>query len=143
METENFSSSQFADEIDVQRAVISHIMTERNRPTLEVVSKIMDRFPNINPDWLLFGKGQMRRDEAGHAPQTPISQDLFANAAQIRHEEKKTPEIRPGSEVKRPAVIVQPTVKESVNTRETPARKAVRITVFYSNNTYETFVPEK
>ena len=62
LKTQNLTSSQFADEIGVQRSSISHILSGRNNPSLEFVTKILKRFPDINSDWILFGKGSMYRD---------------------------------------------------------------------------------
>jgi len=62
LKTQNLSSSQFADEIGVQRSSISHILSGRNNPSLEFVTKILKRFPDINSEWILFGKGSMYRE---------------------------------------------------------------------------------
>jgi len=59
LKTQNLSSSQFADEIGVQRSSISHILSGRNNPSLEFVTKILKRYPEINADWILFGRGSM------------------------------------------------------------------------------------
>lgn len=59
LKSKNLSSSQFADEIQVQRSSVSHILTGRNKPSLDFVSKILSSYPELNSDWLLFGKGQM------------------------------------------------------------------------------------
>ncbi len=50
---------QFADELGIQRSNISHILSERNKPSLDLVQKILLRFKYINTDWLIFGKGEM------------------------------------------------------------------------------------
>ena len=62
LKTQDLSSSQFADEIGVQRSSISHILSGRNNASLEFVTKILKRFPDLNSDWLIFGKGPMYRD---------------------------------------------------------------------------------
>lgn len=59
LKVKNLSPSKFADEIGVQRSSMSHIMSGRNLPSLDLVTKIMNRFPDINPEWLLMGIGQM------------------------------------------------------------------------------------
>ncbi|NVN96052.1 MAG: helix-turn-helix transcriptional regulator [Bacteroidetes bacterium] len=64
LKTQNLSSSQFADEIGVQRSSISHILSGRNNPSLEFVTKILKRFPDINSDWIIFGKGSMYKVNA-------------------------------------------------------------------------------
>jgi len=62
LKTQDLSSSQFADEIGVQRSSISHILSGRNNASLEFVTKILKRFPDLNSDWLIFGKGPMYKD---------------------------------------------------------------------------------
>ncbi|TAH27334.1 MAG: XRE family transcriptional regulator [Cytophagales bacterium] len=53
------SPSSFADGIGIPRAVISHILSRRNKPSLEVIQKILIKFPQLNALWLLNGKGDM------------------------------------------------------------------------------------
>lgn len=59
MKSEGMSASKFADAIGVQRSGISHILSGRNKPSLELVNKILKHFDKINADWLLLGKGEM------------------------------------------------------------------------------------
>ncbi|MFD2783938.1 helix-turn-helix transcriptional regulator [Hymenobacter rubripertinctus] len=53
------SSTQFADTIGVSRPVVSHILSGRNKPSLEVVQKILAAFPDLALPWLLNGEGPM------------------------------------------------------------------------------------
>ncbi|MCF8307632.1 MAG: helix-turn-helix domain-containing protein [Bacteroidales bacterium] len=62
LQAKNLNSSQLADEIDVQRSIMSHVMNGRNKASLDFVLRILKRFNDINPDWLLFGKGSMTRE---------------------------------------------------------------------------------
>lgn len=55
----NISASQFADEIKIQRSGMSHILSGRNKPSLEFVLRVLHRYPEINPSWLVLGKGEM------------------------------------------------------------------------------------
>lgn len=61
MQEYNLSSSAFADEIGVQRPAMSHILSGRNRPSLDVVMKILKAFDKINSQWLLTGEGKMKQ----------------------------------------------------------------------------------
>jgi len=56
MRMKNLTFSQLADTIGVQRSGISHFASGRNKPSLEFILKILNHFPDVNPDWLLFGK---------------------------------------------------------------------------------------
>lgn len=61
------SSSSFADKIGVPRSSISHILSGRNKPSLDFVLKILNSFPEIELYWLLNGKGsfpnELKHDE--------------------------------------------------------------------------------
>lgn len=52
-----FSAAVFADKVGVQRSSISHLLSGRNKPSLEFVLKVIQSFPEVNLYWLLNGKG--------------------------------------------------------------------------------------
>lgn len=54
-----YSSSEFADTIEVPRSSISHITSGRNKPSLDFMMKIKNRFPELQWEWLLDGQGDM------------------------------------------------------------------------------------
>ena len=56
LEEQQLSSSAFADTIGVQRSSISHVLSGRNKPSLEFILKTVRAFPAYPIDWLLFGK---------------------------------------------------------------------------------------
>jgi len=64
MKQENVSASKFADDIGVQRSSISHILSERNKPSLELIQKILNKYPKVNPEWLLTGKFTVLNEQA-------------------------------------------------------------------------------
>lgn len=55
----NLTSSGFADKIGVPRSTISHILSGRNNPSLELLQKILDNFPDVRTEWLIRGRGEM------------------------------------------------------------------------------------
>jgi len=57
MDFHGLSSSAFADRIGVQRSSISHIISGRNKPSLDFVLKVTQEFPDVELYWLLNGKG--------------------------------------------------------------------------------------
>ena len=59
----DISASNFADKINVGRSSISHILSGRNKPSLDFVTKITSAFPEIDLDWLLNGKGNFPQTE--------------------------------------------------------------------------------
>ncbi len=63
MKHEGINSTRLAEILGIQASGISHIMSGRNKPSFDFLLKLLQRFPQINPDWLLLDKGPMYRDE--------------------------------------------------------------------------------
>ncbi|RTQ51515.1 helix-turn-helix domain-containing protein [Hymenobacter gummosus] len=59
IQARQLSPTQFADAIGVARPIVSHILGGRNKPSLEVVQKIIAAFPDVALPWLLSGQGDM------------------------------------------------------------------------------------
>jgi transcriptional regulator with XRE-family HTH domain len=55
------TASEFADKIDVQRSSMSHLVSGRNKPSLDFIQKILNNFLDINPTWLIMGTGPMKQ----------------------------------------------------------------------------------
>ncbi|WP_191859634.1 helix-turn-helix domain-containing protein [Hanstruepera ponticola] len=51
------TASSFAEKIGVQRSSISHILSGRNKPSLDFVMKVLSSYPEVELYWLLNGKG--------------------------------------------------------------------------------------
>lgn len=137
MERETLTATRFAEEIGIQRAAVSHILTGRNNPSLDVVTKILNRFPQVNSDWLLFGKGEMYIDKTtAGIPALFKTMPLFADddtdvSKYAKEIESKTP----------PKAPEVPKI-EQVKLVELPSKKVTKIMLFYSDNTFDTFIPE-
>jgi transcriptional regulator with XRE-family HTH domain len=116
MKSMNLSARQFASEIHVQPGTISNMMGGRNNPSYEVIKRIMERYPTLNPEWLIAGRGEMWRTEPGKEP------GLFDNQA---------PD--PGTPARRTAQKEEPQVIAA------PQKKISRIVVYYTDNTYQEF----
>ena len=71
------SASAFADKLSIGRSSISHILSGRNKPSLEFVLKIVDVFDEVDLDWLLYGKGAFPKKEIQNIPSTSIEQNSF------------------------------------------------------------------
>lgn len=134
MEQTNLTYSRFAEEIGIQRAAMSHIINGRNNPSLDVITKILQRYPEINSKWLLFGKGNMYEEKA--------MPNLFTNTSLFPPEDTIVPEYRKEIEPKQEEIVHNIPQKEEVIVIEKPPRNVTKIMLFYSDNTYDTFIPE-
>lgn len=57
------STSAFADTIGISRSGLTHLLTGRNQPSLDVARKILAKFPEVSTEWLIMGMGAMFRPD--------------------------------------------------------------------------------
>ena len=73
MSVHSLSASLFADKIGVQRSSISHLLSGRNKPSLDFVLKVTQVFQDVDIYWLLNGKGIFPKTTASKQPSsTPL-----------------------------------------------------------------------
>jgi len=81
LDSKQLTPTQFADQIGVGRPVMSHILSERNKPSLEVVQRIISAFPEISLPWLLSGNGDMLAESLpATADSKPSSEESLLTA---------------------------------------------------------------
>jgi transcriptional regulator with XRE-family HTH domain len=89
LDTEQLSSSKFADVIGVQRSSVSHILTGRNKPSFDFLQKTLKAFPMLNADWLILSEGEMYEGERG-----PGGGSLFDQPTGAREVKASDQEVR-------------------------------------------------
>lgn len=142
------SASGFADKIGVQRSSLSHLLSGRNKPSLDFILKIIEVFPEVDLYWILNGKGNFPKSEQ---IEIPVSN---SNSTPSLFSENKTEEVKPENQ---PDLFsAEPTVEKNrvfenpgenfSNTRNFEIPKNVsdidRIVVFYKNGTFKNYLPE-
>ncbi|HPD86469.1 MAG TPA: helix-turn-helix transcriptional regulator [Proteiniphilum sp.] len=140
MEIEHLSPTQFADRLQINRAVISHILNGRNNPSLDVVTKILGEMNYINPDWLLNGNGSIFKE--GIDPEAIAKEpDLFHqdNAEQ----DKSKSETNHAREMafKELPFEMKESDEKNVAPQKGREKKITQIIIYYDDNTFETFIP--
>lgn len=148
MEREQMNSLQFAAEIGIQGSTLSHILNERNKPSLDVLKKILNRFRTISSDWLILDVGSMYRTEK--QSQAPTLFDSFdENDSKSTTLESKIIEKidAPFATIQQKIVQTTDTVNYSLPesnqnfmpTIESPSKSVRKIIVYYSDNTFQEF----
>jgi transcriptional regulator with XRE-family HTH domain len=147
MSTYGLTAGQFAETLGTQASGISHILSGRNKPSLDFITKVLIKFPEIDYNWLVLGKGSMKQLPFKKQEIGEISLFETENLPQTEQlNTKKEPE----KELIEPT-IEQVQVKEPINEEpiEVPCenkekepeqqkrREINRIIVFYNDNTYE------
>ena len=73
----SLSASAFAELINVQRSSISHVLSGRNKPSLDFITKLNTALPDVNLYWLLNGSGEMTLNP--YSSVTEKSDKIFEN----------------------------------------------------------------
>lgn len=63
LDLENLSPAQLADRLGVQRSGISHILSGRNKPSFELLQRVVQSFPEISAKWLITGNGKPLKEQ--------------------------------------------------------------------------------
>ena len=63
LDLENLSPAQLADRLGVQRSGISHILSGRNKPSFELLQRVVQSFPEISAEWLIRGNGEPLKEQ--------------------------------------------------------------------------------
>jgi transcriptional regulator with XRE-family HTH domain len=142
MERENMIAGTFADSIGVQQSTLSHVINGRNRPSLDVVMKVHQRYNYINLEWLLYGTGEMMAEHTFATTHSPYS-DLFHQKPGKTDVEPDHSKNRKEAPIEPPVVEIKPSVIQEIKYIERPPRKITEIRIFFDDNTYEIFKGEK
>jgi transcriptional regulator with XRE-family HTH domain len=140
IEKENLTPAKFADRLQINRAIISHILNGRNNPSLDVVTRILTELNYINPEWLLKGTGSIYKDgiDRGSIPQEP---DLF-NQNEIKPvKEPDEFENRTERAINKRTNNIQESVRQSIVYEKTTDKKITQIIIYFSDHSFETFIP--
>ncbi len=137
----DINATQFAKLTQIAPASVSHIITGRNKISLDIVIKIHQAFPSINLDWLLFGKGEMYNDDLS-AMKSPAQQKQ--NEAMNYNTPQDPLSLFDSNYAIKPQQNCQSSpVEEKIRYIEKPPRKIKEVWIFFDDGTYETLLSSK
>ena len=84
LRAKNITARQFAEEIGIQPSGMSHILGGRNNPSLDFAVKVLRRYPEIDANWLLMGKGAMYGNGTVEPVRDPMPQFSFGEEEPVR-----------------------------------------------------------
>ncbi len=68
----SISATELSNQISFNRSTISHLLSGRNKPSLDFVMKVLQKFPEVELYWLLNGKGSFPNTKSNN-PKAPTS----------------------------------------------------------------------
>jgi transcriptional regulator with XRE-family HTH domain len=167
LQGKKLTQAEFADYIGVNRSSITHLMTGRNKSSDTVVARALLAFPDISPQWLSEGVGEMYQpfigkqnnvmditmDETEDEEENPL---IHFNNYEVENQpktinsfqEKQMPEssIPPLPQTESMKDISQNTVTTKIENTTLPVsacgKQIRKIVFFYSDKTFEEYYPE-
>ena len=139
LEYYNLSASAFADKISVQRSSLSHLLSGRNKPSLDFIIKVIEVFPEVDLYWILNGKGNFPKSEKVTTtllePENKVSPSLV-----IENSGEQT-DLFASEEKKNTEIISDKSKPEFFHSQNTNTEDIERIVVFFKNGTFKNYKP--
>lgn len=134
LRTKSLTATTLARLLEIQPSGISHILSGRNKPSFDLVVKILRAFPDINPDWLILDDERVYRDEVPSSSTAPttsheterlrgasLSAAVESSASMERNEEQKNEQS-----------FIFPSADKS-------GKSVERVIVLYSDKSFESY----
>ena len=136
----SLNASSFADTIGVQRSSLSHILSGRNKPSLDFILKIYEAFPEINLAWLTLGEGELTKQKTGTPTSIPQQSDEETK-------NKMIPEITKDIENEAGYLPIENDFQKNTiplsssfdHIKNTSDSNIEQIVIFYTDGTFKTF----
>lgn len=125
LEVYNINATEFADKIEVQRSGISHIITGRNKPSLDFLMKVKNTFPDLRWDFLIYGKLPMFEYE-----------EMELNTPRPK---RNLNEINSKEKYENLNLFEQIDKKEKHTSEITTSKKIKKIVIFYTDGSFEAY----
>jgi len=122
LEYYNLSASGLAAKIGVQRSSISHVISGRNKPSLDFVMKLLHSYNEVTIEWLIDGKGTFPKSE--NPP--PTSPNSIEEISPVQLEKKEVEKIK--------SEIIPELIPKKNNQKEIE-----KIILLYKDGSFESF----
>lgn len=136
MSTEQLTSSRFAELLGIQPSGVSHLLGGRNKPSFDLVQKILRRFPHINPDWLILDSEQMYRTDADNLSASTNSAENASPEMAVNGENISAAQNIAFSESSQTSALG---VEQMMVRAATTHKNVKRVIVLFDDHTFESF----
>lgn len=137
LSAENITQAQFADNLGVARASISHILAGRNKPGYDFMLNMMRCYPTLNIEWLIAGRGKMYKNssEPAGAPQPVVAIKHADSPADPEYGQTQQPTLFDNPVPEAQAIENKPV--EPVSSSSVSGKNIVRVVAFYNDGTFK------
>lgn len=139
LEAQDMKAGRFAQIMSIQPSNVTHIISGRSKPGFEFISNMLTNFPELNPDWLILGTGDMyRHPKTTNVNKTSEQDSLTLDfPAEIAEEHPSTAE--PESETSEKQTTVHTEEKPKNSTERTEDDEIEAIILFHKDGTFSKY----
>lgn len=143
IETEGVTQVAFAEMTGINTSTLNHVLTGRNNPSVDVISKILAAYPQYESDWLLHGSGPMWTEAYSEQQVKSTSIPLFSDSDGDGSGSTPSPVAAPvpNSGVRRGKVEERTREATQTTTERTSSKRVQKVIIYYDDNTFETLYP--
>ena len=134
LKNKGLSATSLARILGIQPSGLSHILSGRNKPSFDLVVKILRAFPDLNPDWLLLDSEEIFRSEVAQPGDGP----LFSDTLPI-HQSDTLQEARQNIEFSENNAETKNDVSHIFHRPQNGRKDVERIVVLYSDGTFDSY----
>ena len=128
----NLSASAFADKINVQRSSLSHLLSGRNKPSLDFIIKVIEVFPDVDLYWILNGKGTFPKSEKNFSIQS--------TKQEVTSDETNTPDLFSTEQTNSKQPFINNEIgKKTISLSNNDAKTIERIVIFYTDGSFKNY----
>lgn len=143
IETEGVTQVAFAETTGINTSTLNHVLTGRNNPSVDVISKILAAYPQYESDWLLHGSGPMWTETYSEQQVKSTSIPLFCDSDGDGSGSTPSPVAAPvpNSGVRRGKVEERTREATQTTTERNSSKRVQKVIIYYDDNTFETLYP--
>lgn len=140
----SLNASSFADKIAVQRSSLSHLLSGRNKPSLDFILKIIAIFPEVDLYWILNGKGSFPKNmEQLDKKENSVGQVVKENSPTSAPTEIIPENLFSQVKSANPIPVYDTKKIDAQNSaKESDSGGIDKIVIFYKNGTFKSYVPD-
>lgn len=166
--SKKLNNIEFSNKTLLSPSTLSHILSERTKPTLTILRNIVEAFPDLNPMWVLLGQGEMyladeNAKSSDNQDETGADDDIDDILGPMKNGLGYVPKPKSGNQqqstISQPASIgknqstpqvpsltikdVEDVMTKTVAQLQKPARQVTEVRIFFDDGTYECFYTKK
>ena len=129
LRSENLTATTLARKLEIQPSGISHILSGRNKPSFDLVVKILRAFPHLNPDWLMLDSDKIYRDD--------VAQSVISSEEPAPSVEAQT--AKENIEISASENLEKNDNRSIFSVAQNSEKRMQRVIVLYSDGSFESF----